>query len=143
FEKVGQMAASGRLNGDQYVYDLGTLRGLRYYRLKLVDEDGSIHYSAIVTVRTPCANIVKDLKAYPNPLVTTAVLNLELQASPQAIEAWISDQLGRVLYRFEWDLEEGLNRRSIDLQGLPDGIYFLHTLDHKALKFIKQTQSRP
>ncbi|RZL02255.1 MAG: hypothetical protein EOO62_22885, partial [Hymenobacter sp.] len=49
-----------------YTYRAGTLAGIRYFRLRLVDTDGTATYSPVVTLTAICE--VAPLLLVPNPV---------------------------------------------------------------------------
>ncbi len=74
-----QPAAGNSTTARTYEYlDYRTVAGLRYYRLRQQDEDGSVHYSAVVTAHVAGTG---ELTAYPNPFGT------ELRVALPAAEA--------------------------------------------------------
>lgn len=70
--------------------------GLRYYRLRQVDLDGSSTFSPVRTVQFD-ALVAASLAATPNPFSSSLTLRLELpQASPTGMLT-LTDALGRVV----------------------------------------------
>ncbi|RPD48000.1 T9SS C-terminal target domain-containing protein [Hymenobacter sediminis] len=92
--ELTQVAAAGTTaTPHNYTYlDTHPLTGLRYYRLRQQDLDGTVHYSSVATV-TPQAGA--KLVAYPNPF--TAELRVELPAAPAAT-LQLLDLTGRNVY---------------------------------------------
>jgi hypothetical protein len=66
FEAIGSISAAGNTSTvKNYSFtDNNPFSGLNFYRLKMVDRDGSFKYSAVVTVKF---NPVFDLQLSPNP----------------------------------------------------------------------------
>ncbi|RSK43614.1 T9SS C-terminal target domain-containing protein [Hymenobacter perfusus] len=75
-----QPAAGNSLTVRNYEYlDARTTAGPRYYRLRQQDEDGTVYYSAVVTVQVAGTG---ELVAYPNPF--SAELRVALPAAEAA-----------------------------------------------------------
>ncbi|MGI4864389.1 MAG: hypothetical protein ACRYFZ_10745 [Janthinobacterium lividum] len=91
FSLVGVVASRNTASGAQYSYpDLAPGAGVSYYRLRLVDQDGTATYSPVASVRLSCQEPAPAL--YPNPT-----------AGPVRIEGLLVGQLLRV-YRSDGQL---------------------------------------
>jgi hypothetical protein len=98
-------------------YDIQPLRGINYYRLKQVDNDGTFEYSNIVSVTTKAADDFA-FTLYPNP--TKEAFTLELTGNDEPFNLQLIDQLGRVVQ--EWNQLEGTNH-TFDTSLLASGFY--------------------
>ncbi len=98
-------------------YDIQPLRGVNYYRLKQVDNDGAFEYSNIVSVTTKAADDFA-FTLYPNP--TKEAFTLELTGDDEPFNLQLIDQLGRVVQ--EWNQLEGTNH-TFDTSRLASGFY--------------------
>lgn len=111
-----RFAAIGRVEGAEnsgklthYSFrDHSPSAGMSYYRLKLVDLDGSFDYSGILSARFDLA-----LDIYPNPVVHTVRLSSE-----EPIRTWS-------VYRANGALAIEGNQPEIDFSGLNTGLYLL------------------
>jgi trimeric autotransporter adhesin len=109
-----------------------------YYRLKMIDQDGSFTYSKIVTIRLK--NNEEMVMLFPNPTHAEATLIITVPAK-EAVRYSIIDQSGRVVGSRSINLEGGSNRIPIPVQDLASGIYTIQingTTTSKQLQFIKQ-----
>ncbi len=70
FKSAGFVNASNAgIQGNHYAFtDANTINGANYYRLKMIDRDGSYTYSPVVVVNTKLNNV---LSVYPNPATTS------------------------------------------------------------------------
>jgi hypothetical protein len=110
-----QPAAMGS-GGHRYsATDYHPATGLNYYRLKMVDTDGSFAWSQIVSADH--GNAVP-IRVYPNP--ATTVLQLEMAGVLSGNAALISSNGVEVI---KADLKNG--RTSLPVGDLPKGIYLL------------------
>ena len=108
-----------------------------FYRLKMVDFDGSFSYSPI---RQVVATLQKQaLKVYPSP--TADVLNVhfegDLEKNKEGGVLGLYDLLGRLVFTQNWTKEA----ISIDVSALPKGIYMVVVQKNGQIfkeKFIKQ-----
>lgn len=113
-----------------------------YYRLTIVDKDGSRAQSAVATVTfDKQSNAVDGTVAYPNPFSSSVTLSIPSTVNTTlAIE--IMDIRGRVVGHSTQQLTEGLNTITInDLQYLETGIYFVKASangEQKVIKMIKE-----
>jgi len=101
FTPIATIKAAG--NSQQlrsYSYsDKTASSGTVYYRLKQTDDDGTLEYTAIISVKSKGLAGV-GLKAYPNPLTSNEELHLSLNASKeQNLLLQIMDAQGRVVYQ--------------------------------------------
>lgn len=92
FETIGTVKArnAGKYGYTDNVASLGDRR--LYYRLKLIDNDGSSKYSAVYSVHVK-ANT--PFQVYPNP--ASSSLTIELGSTPFTGSISISDMTGRIL----------------------------------------------
>jgi Secretion system C-terminal sorting domain len=73
FISIGQVAAT---NAAGYSFaDQNPLSGVSYYRLKIMDKDGSFKYSKIVTINT---NLLHSISLYPNPASSNITITHKL-----------------------------------------------------------------
>ncbi len=114
FEKLGEV--KGRGNAQTYEFlDAIPHSGINYYRLKLIDIDGSSEYSKIVSVGQ---NVSGKVKIYPNP--AHDVLNIDV-SDYQKASVRVVDILGRdIIVKADFS-----DKTQIDLSSLANGIYFI------------------
>ncbi|ODS80503.1 MAG: hypothetical protein ABS46_14060 [Cytophagaceae bacterium SCN 52-12] len=103
--------------------------GLTWYRLKMVDKDGSYELSRIISVKRGRG---AELKAWPNPARET--VTLELSAGHIGSRVQLVSMTGVVLQ--EVTVKERV--LSIRLDGYPAGIYLLRIADGKVAKVVKE-----
>ena len=90
--------------------------GLNYYRLKMVDRDGSFAYSQIKSVHFP--EFVW-AKLFPNPV--SDVLNVVV-SNKRVRKIRLIDSYGRVMYAGQTNL----SAIKIDMKSFAHGMYFIH-----------------
>jgi hypothetical protein len=95
--------------------------GNSYYRLQIVDKDGSITYSSTATVKL---NEYPGLSVYPNP--SNGKLTIEITSQKSKKETIrIYDVNGRMVHVQERNLFEGANKIQLNLSTLRNGVYFI------------------
>ncbi len=111
-----------------------------YYRLKIVDMDGSSTYSSTVrSLARSCAGVDPNLTLYPNPFKGQTTIEFDMPRS-ENILLTIVDQIGTQVKTKVIDSHRGINRQDLDLTDLPEGIYFLRfrvgneLFNHKLVK---------
>ncbi len=117
------------LGQDAYSYtDVTPLSGENFYRLQLLNTDGSTQgYSVVATV---AGRTMANVRTYPNPF--TDMINI---TSPVNFSKVIlRDALGRTLQVKEYG--SGVNNAQINAAGFPAGLYFLQ-VDATTYKLIK------
>jgi len=133
---VGSVTASD--NASVYSIDDNDLYtdGINYYRVKEVDNDGTIHYSIIVVIN-PAPNTANNIEIYPNPV--SDELYLSKPQNTVIKSALVVDAIGQTLLEVN-NFNNITN--SIQLNNLPTGFYELKVIDNKNqvtnLKFIKK-----
>jgi len=90
--------------------------GLNYYRLKMVDRDGTFAYSTIKSVHFPEFTWAK---LFPNPV--NDVLNVVL-SNKRVRKIRLIDSFGRVLY----DGQVNAASLKLDMKSYVHGVYFIH-----------------
>ncbi len=117
-ETVGAAGAeAGR--SKQYTYLDQTPPAAAYYRLRMVDLDGTFEYSDVVLQERVVATEVT-LSVYPNP--TTGPMTLEL-ATDEAVSLALTDMSGRRVWQRE--LSAGAAGRASLTPDLAPGVYLL------------------
>ena len=120
FTTIGQLAAD---NAGNYTYpDNSPVMGDNYYRLLIVDKDGSVKYSNTdkVNINTTSASI----NFYPNPVVDHTV-TLQLTNVPKgSYQLLVFDNAGKQVYASVINYAGGSSVQTIYLpQNISSGIY--------------------
>ena len=126
FANIKTIVANSNNNSDNNYSTIHNplLKGISYYRLKIIDNDGRFSYSNVLKLNAQKSSIVK-LETYPNP--TKDVLQVNLNALENAKDATftIINALGQEKIRLKVNIFKGSNNFSIKVKELPAGIYFL------------------
>ena len=122
FSPIGYEAAKsyGSLTAEYSIPDNQPNKGLNYYKLKIIDKDGTFSFSKIVSV-----NINSDIftwKIFPNPVQHT--LFISTYGRNEKVTFQISDAVGRKIKELYVSLN-GNSSFAIPIAQLPKGIYTL------------------
>lgn len=118
FQAVDNVPATGSRDSETgYTYtDQHPVTGDNFYRLKMVDLDGTFGYSPVVSATVEASNL--HLGAFPNP--TAGMVRLSSQIAP-GTSMTLRDGFGRQL----WTGKAG---SGIDLGPYPTGVYLLEAV---------------
>ncbi|MEM9889084.1 MAG: T9SS type A sorting domain-containing protein [Bacteroidota bacterium] len=105
-------------------------RGDNYYRLKMIDLDGSFAYSEVVVVKWEEKS---KIKVYPNP--STDYFTLQQTTHQEDFELRLTNSNGQQV-RY-WAVEGGSADQSFALSNLPTGIYQLIYTDSKSREVVR------
>jgi hypothetical protein len=110
-----------------------------YYRLRIIDKDGSETYSKTVSV-TLSGSVAVGFKVYPNPAKDQLFIAFNTQNTSKA-EIYITDILGRLVYSNTLNNNVGNNVKAVNISALSKGEYFILVVTDKDIertKFLKQ-----
>lgn len=125
------ISASGSGSSNYNYSDCNMLPGTKYYRLKMVDKDGTWRYSKIVT--SPASTDSRTSSVYPT--VAQRQLTIQMYES-SLINTWFSliDLSGKIHQKIQLK-----NRNTvIAINDLKPGIYFIRFQNGESKRFIKQ-----
>jgi len=129
FDKIGEKNAAGNsfFTRQYFFTDSTAVRGVNYYRLKLIDRDGTSKYSSIISAKITEAS---NLHVFPIPANNT----LTIESSSVTV-AKICTATGAIAKSFV--LQKGRNQ--VDISKLQSGMYYLlYAEGEKSLPFIVQ-----
>lgn len=123
YQKIGQVLAAGNSNSERnYRFtDIAPVKGINYYRLRVVDLDNSFKYSLTRNVRNLSAS---DFSMAPNPVQQKMSITLESNRTEKAIVS-ITDMSGKLVQSNIRAVVAGSNNLFIDTDKLASGSYFI------------------
>jgi PQQ-dependent dehydrogenase (s-GDH family) len=133
FNGIGNVTANGRNNtGGTFNYSLTDNDAINqtsqklYYRLKLVDIDGTYKYSNVVSVSMPL--ITGKLTISPNPVISDMKVTLTSIADGK-VQWKLVDNVGRIIMKGTEQVKKGNgNNFTINMNRLPAGTYSLNVM---------------
>lgn len=139
FKVIDSVAGKNSLSENYYsAEDKYPFAGYNYYRLKQVDNDGKFTYSNTVAVNLSSA--INTVVLYPNPAKAKLLIDI-ITTKKEKGALTIMDAFGRIVKAISTDFEKGQQQKSINVEGLSAGTYFITITagEEKILKqFIKQ-----
>ena len=134
FSTIGRVPVSDGTGVKKYSYtDNAPFTPENYYRLKIVDEDGTFRYSTVYRTK-PGESKNISLKVFPNPVKDR--LNIRLAAPEGPVQIIMHDVSGRTLKVFNLHSDGQEMSAVAETSGLLPGIYFIK-LGNDVLPFLK------
>ncbi len=123
FTSIGQVAASGNSNtARNYSFtDISPVRGINYYRLKIIDRDNSFKYSWIRNVRNEG---IADIAVYPNPVKDVLTVNIDADKSATGVMS-ITDISGKSILTKSISVIQGNNNLPVNVNSIAGGAYII------------------
>lgn len=139
FARIGQVEAAGTsLQARSYDFqDDQPYMGVSYYRLKMVDRDGSFTYSNIVAI---AIKLDDSIAVYPVPAESSLTIVYDSN-NTGTVTVNVVDAIGQLLVTRTEGVVQGFNNFQLDISQLPVGAYFINVVDDNGLKvrpFIKK-----
>ncbi len=126
YQAIGTVTAFNSNNKNNYSFtDLQPLPGIIFYRLKLIDKNGSFLYSPVRKINFN--NAGDDITVYPNPVVDAVVF---IASSANASLAILFDAAGKTIRPFKLT---GRNN-SLDVSGIAKGTYQLRIFTENSVR---------
>ncbi len=127
FTKAGDVAASGRSTGSNYNFSPNQTAALTFYRLKIVDKNNEVEYSAIVKIKTNCLGSTRSITVAPNPAIAQQGININLKGYIGATYASLYSIDGKIISNTK--LVNGNGANKLDASQLAAGTYMLSITD--------------
>ncbi len=128
FQAITKTSSKGSAAlGANYEYEDEDIKPVNYYRLKIVDRDGTHSYSKVIVVKSTCFNNgVSITDVYPNPVSDKLFIQMTVPNTENDVTAYVLDELGRTVNEQKISLTEGANLVEIETTKLQAGsTYFL------------------
>jgi hypothetical protein len=136
---IGVKAArnSGGRTAYEMTDDLSSLGGnVFFYRLKMIDLNGTYSYSQVVLIRKD-SKAINGVTINPNPVMNGIATVKMTSERKGTVELRVVDQSGRVVVRQLQNVYEGNNSITLGLQQLQSGIYTLQVTDGESIMASK------
>ncbi len=109
----------------------------KYYRLKMVDLNGSYTYSKIIKGNHSSCKKEQLISAFPNPIRPGSKTTIQFESNRGAANVMITDISGRTILTDEIVTEDGVNEYVPNLEDLPAGSYNVSILSYNNLRTTK------
>ncbi len=136
FEKVFTVNAQNRIgeNSYQFADNNNDLSSQKYYRVKMINIDGTFKYSSVSTVA--CGGNIKNIRLYPNP--ASDKLYVDFSTVQKNVTVSIFDASGKKILQQRFN---NTANTTVNTRALKPGIYYLETdngSQKSQAKFVKQ-----
>ncbi|MBE9463164.1 S8 family serine peptidase [Dyadobacter subterraneus] len=138
FKMIGKVLAAGNsVTQEEYSFT-DTSRDqttTNYYRLKMVDKDGSFQYSRIQSVYF---DNKADWQTFPNP--STGIINVTFQGDPgTSVQIQTFDLVGNIVFNTNLNATGIEQKLPIDLSGsqFPSGLYLIEVTSQRQKKAFR------
>jgi len=127
FDSIGVKSGLNNMHESDYTFtDLRSLSGNSYYRIRLVNMDGGIKYSKVITLNN--GTVSAKMQVYPNP--AGAVVNYSLNSTvSDQVTVEVFNLAGVVVMSKQQQLSAGVNQQSLAISALKSGNYFLKVIN--------------
>lgn len=105
-------------------YDKTFKESINYYRLKMVDNDGTFKYSSLVAINSNPNRTFTVNKIFPNPASSEIYMSVDVPTDA-TVEYEVLDITGRVVLKNTQAMSMGTGLMSVNLENLNKGIYYL------------------
>lgn len=129
FRTLGAVAANNDMVHTYNYTDMQVPVGRNYYRLKIVELDGSVSYSDVIMIELKAG-----IKTNVYPTVVKDKITVQQFGQLHARSATLSDNQGRVLVTVKLTSTD----QTINMERYSKGIYFLKLDDGTVFKVIKE-----
>jgi len=136
FTTIGEVSAKNVAIGSSYQFNDNTvLTGPMYYRLKLVDKDGSFKYSKTVVLKIAVKN-GSGITLFPNPATNYLTVSYPEASTRATMQIFLNNgtKVG------DYNIAAGSVQRSLDVSRLHTGYYYIVYRNNgiaKTTSFIK------
>jgi hypothetical protein len=129
FAMAAEVKATNKPAGSAYQVSISQAAGNSYYRLKIIDKDGSFKYSSIISIRSNCDG--RDyLVAYPNPVKNQLTVSFFTSYRGNAVVE-IANAIGQQLERRKVSVTTASNVISLDMNRYVQGVYTVRLINEK------------
>ena len=121
WETIAHVNGKGNSSSNNFYegFDDNPLSGQSFYKLENTDFDGHVYFSPVVMVNDGgAANMVS---IYPNPASGTILIT---RSGNESYTIAIFNSLGQIMQI----IPNNVSAKTVDVSGLPAGIYFIHLL---------------
>lgn len=130
YKKTGTVKALGSALVNKYSFRATDNKGTRYYRLRMVDNDGGYSYSTVRTVTGDCGG-AGSFSVYPNPFrIANDVLTIRYSL-PQAgaVQVVLYNAAGQQVLGRTLNAMAGMNQQQVQVPNISKGAYYLKVTD--------------
>ncbi|MFY8003203.1 MAG: T9SS type A sorting domain-containing protein [Chitinophagaceae bacterium] len=119
FYGIGKVASKKNAYGSNYQFaDNSKLLAMQYYRLKMIDNDGSFKRSGVIIIS---GNVKEEVSLFPNPAQSSLILNHTKAEKGASLRIFSLD--GKAVGIF--NIATGATQTSVDISNINKANYFV------------------
>lgn len=134
WETIGKIAFSPN-EGRYSLLDPNPKSGIHFYRLKMMDIDGSFEYSKVISVKINDHHI---LSISPNPVRDELSLLADWESGPTTLFIFAAN--GSIKKTMKKVILENGEAVNLEVADLPSGVYFLKIIDNNGQQLLFQSR---
>jgi len=136
FNTIGIIDSKNQINQiqDYQFDDIQPIAGLNYYRLKMVDQDGTFRYSHVVLLNRFQNNIIN---IFPNPFINKLNVNVAHQSN-NTLKLYLYNGHSQMVYKDIISTDKNNQLITLDLEHLASGIYHIILLDFETGQIVSK-----
>lgn len=141
YSTLGSVHANGTASSYQY-FHFSPGYGVHYYRIRMLDKDGSAKLSNVIVLRVMDGNTEESaITVAGNPFKERVSLMIQSVKQEQVVIR-LMDHSGKIVKQKMVMLEKGINNINVDqLAGLPTGTYILGLVQDGKIRSVKLVKS--
>jgi hypothetical protein len=139
FTDESTVAASGNSSGKSYQAILAGPSGTAYYRLRMIEKDGTYNYSSFIAIHPSCEEN-ENITVYPNPAKSANTVYVNFNTSYRGkASLGISNTRGQQVINAIVQVHDGVNKMPVNIDRFAAGTYFVTLITDRG-KRIGTTQ---
>lgn len=136
FYPIAALASTASAIGNTYSKIVVQQFGIAYYRLKLINSNGTYNYSNVISFDNKC-NESNSIQLFPNPVADNEILNIRLTTLYEgSCNLMIQNSIGQIVYKKSIDIKQGINYLTPDIKNLSHGSYSIKIIGNNGVQII-------
>lgn len=129
FYPIASLPSTASTTGNTYNKMVVQQFGIAYYRLKIINSNGTYSYSIVISFDNKC-NELNSIQIFPNPVADNEILNIRLTTLYQGTcNLMIQNSIGQIVYKKSVEIKQGINYLTPDIKNLSHGSYSIKIID--------------
>ncbi len=129
FYPIASLPSTASTTGNTYNKMVVQQFGIAYYRLKIINSNGTYSYSNVVSFDNKC-NELNSIQIFPNPVADNEILNIRLTTLYEGTcNLMIQNSIGQIVYKKSFEIKQGINYLTPDIKNLSHGSYSIKIID--------------
>ncbi|WP_162903399.1 T9SS type A sorting domain-containing protein [Taibaiella koreensis] len=133
FSVIGRVTGSNTAHGDRYTFVTQQAGSTGMYRLSIVDLDGSVTKSKVVTMSAQCEADYTSWSVYPTPaeLSDEIIISINTNKNRSDLRLIVVSMLGQELVNDKLDISPGISSFALPAARWAKGSYIITLIDSK------------